>query len=80
MLKGQVVSRIMNEKLSEREWKEGLYYSGVKELEEWLPCKARNIRKYIQTGRIKGKKIKGNWLVRMKDLYEFLGQKYEDLK
>ncbi|GAI67952.1 unnamed protein product, partial [marine sediment metagenome] len=43
MLKGQVVSRIMNEKLSEREWKEGLYYYGVKELEEWLPCKARNI-------------------------------------
>ncbi|GAI37978.1 unnamed protein product, partial [marine sediment metagenome] len=42
--------------------------------------KARNIRRYIQKGKIKGIKVKGNWLVRMNDLYKFLGKKYEDLE
>ncbi|GAI61684.1 unnamed protein product [marine sediment metagenome] len=65
MPKRPVVSRVMNEKLSEREWKKGLYYLGMKELEEWLPWKARNIRRYIQKGKIKGIKVKGNWLVRL---------------
>jgi len=78
--KRPVISRVINEKLSGREWKKGLYYLGMKELEEWLPWKAWTIRKFIRTGRIKGKKIKGNWLVRMKDLYKFLGRKYEDLE
>ncbi|GAJ24529.1 unnamed protein product [marine sediment metagenome] len=66
--------------MSESEWKKGLYYLGMKELEDWLPWKAANIRRLIRTGKIKGKKIKGYWLVRIKDLYKFLGQKYEDME
>ncbi len=45
----------------------------VKELVEWLPWKAANIRKLIRSGRIEGRKIYTEWYVNRKDLYKFLG-------
>ncbi len=47
-------------------------YLSVKELVEWLPWKAANIRKLIRSGRIKGRKIEKEWYVSREDLYNFL--------
>ena len=44
----------------------------VKELEQWLPWKAENIRKLIRSGRIKGRKIETEWYVSRENLYNFL--------
>jgi hypothetical protein len=47
-------------------------YLSVKELVEWLPWKAANIRKLIRSGRIKGRKIEKEWYVSRENLYNFL--------
>ncbi|MBA7546598.1 hypothetical protein ES705_38990 [subsurface metagenome] len=47
-------------------------YLSVKELVEWLPWKAANIRKLIRSGRIKGRKIEKEWYVSREALYNFL--------
>ncbi len=57
---------------------EGKEYLDVKGLEEWLPWKADNIRRFIRTGKIKGRKIKRKWYVTREDLYSFLGGSKRD--
>ncbi|MBA7530427.1 hypothetical protein ES705_22634 [subsurface metagenome] len=47
-------------------------YFSVKKLEQWLAGKAWNIRKYIRSGKVRGRKIKGKWFVSRKDFYRFL--------
>ena len=53
----------------------GKEYFDPKILENWLPWKVSTIRKYIQSGRIEGIKVKGKWLVSRKNLYKYLGGK-----
>jgi len=55
-------------------------YFGVKELEQWLPWKAWNIRKKIRSSKIRGRKIKGKWFVSREDLYKFLRGKQKGQK
>ncbi len=52
-------------------WIEGIEYFDVKKLEEWLPWKAWNIRRFLRIGKIKGRKIKGIWFVRRENLWSF---------
>ncbi|MBA7552847.1 hypothetical protein ES705_45423 [subsurface metagenome] len=47
----------------------------VKELEQWLPWKAANIRKLLRSGKIKGRKIYTEWYISRKNLYKFLSGK-----
>ena len=47
----------------------------VKELEQWLPWKAANIRKLLRSGIIKGRKIYTEWYISRKNLYNFLSGK-----
>jgi hypothetical protein len=51
----------------------------VKELEQWLPWKAANIRRILRSGKIKGRKIYTEWYVSRKNLYRFLGGKDKGL-
>ncbi|MBA7538582.1 hypothetical protein ES705_30859 [subsurface metagenome] len=74
-----IKARIFTKKEIEEEEEKGLLlkilneeYFGVKELEQWLPWKADNIRRFIRTGKIKGRKIKRKWFVSREDLYRFL--------
>ncbi|MBA7580847.1 hypothetical protein ES708_22742 [subsurface metagenome] len=50
-------------------------YFSVKDIMKWLPGSATTMKKYIRTGRIRGKKISGKWFVSREDLYIFLGGK-----
>ncbi len=47
----------------------------VKELVEWLPWKAANVRRLIRSGKIKGRKVYTEWYVSREDLYRFLSGK-----
>ncbi|MBA7578680.1 hypothetical protein ES708_20545 [subsurface metagenome] len=47
----------------------------VKELAEWLPWKAANIRRLLRSGRIEGRKVYTEWYVSRENLYKFLGAK-----
>jgi hypothetical protein len=47
----------------------------VKELEQWLPWKAANIRRLLRSGKIKGRKVYKKWYVSREDLYKFLSGK-----
>ncbi|MBA7581996.1 DNA-binding protein [Candidatus Atribacteria bacterium 1244-E10-H5-B2] len=47
----------------------------VKELEQWLPWKAANIRKLLRSGKIKGRKIYTEWYISRENLYKFLSGK-----
>ncbi len=47
----------------------------VKELEQWLPWKAANIRKLLRSGKIEGRKIYTEWYISRENLYKFLGRK-----
>ncbi|MBA7549281.1 hypothetical protein ES705_41757 [subsurface metagenome] len=50
-------------------------FLSVKELVEWLPWKAANIRKLIRSGKIEGRKIKTEWYVSRENLYKYLSGK-----
>ena len=50
-------------------------YFSVKDIMKWLPWSATTIKKYIRTGKIRGRKIKEKWFVSRADLYRFLGEK-----
>lgn len=56
----------------ESTWSKGIEYFDIKELEKWLPWKARTIEKYIRTRKIRGRKVRKKWLVSRADLYRFL--------
>jgi len=56
-------------------WIKGVEYFDVKKLEKWLPWKRWNIRRYIRSGKIRGRKIKRVWFVSREELYNFLGGK-----
>ena len=66
------------EEIEEEEEKESILtienedYFSVNKLEQWLTWKAWNIRKYIRSGKIRGRRIKGKWYVSREDLYRFL--------
>jgi hypothetical protein len=47
----------------------------VKELEQWLPWKAANIRRLFRSGKIKGRKVYKEWYVSRENLYNFLSGK-----
>ncbi len=77
--KTKLKTAILTKEEVEEEEKKGLFltieskeYWDVKGLLEWLPWKAWNIRKFIRTGRIKGRKIGRKWYVNREDLYSFL--------
>ena len=53
-------------------WINGIEYFDVKKLGEWLPWKPDNIRRFLRTGKIRGRKIKEKWFVSREDLYRFL--------
>ncbi|MBA7587192.1 hypothetical protein ES708_29210 [subsurface metagenome] len=44
----------------------------VKELEQWLPWKAENIRRLLRSGKIEGRKVYTEWYVSRENLYNFL--------
>ncbi len=50
-------------------------YLSVKELEQWLPWKAANIRRLLRSGKIKGRKVYKEWYVSRENLYKFLSGK-----
>lgn len=75
---------VTEKEIEEEEEKESILtfenedYFSVKKLEQWLAWKAWNIRKYVRSGKIRGRKIKGKWFVSREDLYKFLRKKQKD--
>jgi len=47
-------------------------YFSVKNIMEWLPVKATTIKKYLQQGRIHGRKIGKTWYVSKENFYNYL--------
>jgi len=47
-------------------------YFSVKNIMEWLPIKATTIKKYLQQGRIRGRKIGKTWYVSKENFYNYL--------
>ena len=50
-------------------------YFSVKNIMEWLPVKATTIKKYLRSGKIKGRKIGRTWFVSRANFYNYLGGK-----
>lgn len=50
-------------------------YFSVKNIMEWLPVSATTIKKYLRSGKIKGRKIGRTWFVSRANFYNYLGGK-----
>jgi len=50
----------------------GIFFYEIKDLEDVCKLSEITIRRYIQAGKLKAKKIKGKWLVTETHLNEFL--------
>ncbi|MBA7546313.1 hypothetical protein ES705_38701 [subsurface metagenome] len=50
-------------------------YFSVKDIMKWIPWSATTIKKYIRSGKIRGRKISEKWFVSREDLYRYLGGK-----
>lgn len=53
-------------------WVNGEYYYDVNEMNNLYPLSKETIKKYLRSGKIKGKKIMGVWLVKPNDFWAFL--------
>lgn len=53
----------------------GIEYFTVKDIMEWLPLKATTVKKYLQQGRIQGRKIGKTWFVSRSNFYKYLEEK-----
>ena len=51
---------------------QGEEYFSVKNIMEWLPIKATTVKKYLQQGRIKGRKVGRKWYVSKTNFYNYL--------
>ena len=51
---------------------QGEEYFSVKNIMEWLPIKATTVKKYLQQGRIQGRKVGGKWYVSRRNFYNYL--------